>query len=147
MIECEGNLELRIMVSACLMGENCKYNGGNNMSEKVLNYVKEHEVITVCPEVMGGLPTPRIPAEIVNGIVTTKDGRNVDKEFRIGANLALEIAKKNQVDLVILQSRSPSCGPKQIYDGSFSGKRKDGQGVFAKLLIENGFQVMDVEDL
>ena len=138
---------MRIMVSACLMGENCKYNGGNNMSEKVLNYVKEHEVITVCPEVMGGLPTPRIPAEIVNGIVTTKDGRNVDKEFRIGTNLALEIAKENQVDLVILQSRSPSCGPKQIYDGSFSGKRKDGQGVYAKLLIENGFQVMDVEDL
>lgn len=135
------------MVSACLLGENCKYNGGNNMSEKVLNYVKEHEVISVCPEVMGGLPTPRVPAEIVNGIVTTKDGRNVDKEFRIGANLALEIARKNQVDLVILQSRSPSCGPKQIYDGSFSGKRKDGQGVFAKLLIENGFQVVDVENL
>ena len=129
------------------MGENCKYNGGNNLSEKVLEFVKGHEVIVVCPEVMGGLPTPRIPAEIVNGTVTAKDGRNVDKEFRKGAGIALEMAKENQVDLVILQSRSPSCGPKQIYDGSFSGKRKEGQGVFAKMLIENGFQIIDVEDL
>ena len=129
------------------MGENCKYNGGNNLSEKVLNYVKGHEVITVCPEVMGGLPTPRVPAEIVNGIVTNKDGIEVDTEFRKGAGMALEIAKENQVDLVILQSRSPSCGPKQIYDGSFSGKKIDGQGVFAKMLMENGFQVVDVENL
>lgn len=135
------------MVSACLMGENCKYNGGNNFSEKVMNYVKGHEVISICPEVIGGLPIPRVPAEIINDIVTTKDGRNLDTEFRIGARIALKIAKENQVDLVILQSRSPSCGPKQIYDGTFSGKKIDGQGVFAKLLIENGFQVVDVEDL
>ena len=138
---------MRIMVSACLMGENCKYNGGNNLSEKVLNYVKGHEVITVCPEVMGGLPTPRVPAEIVNGIVTNKEGIKVDTEFRKGAGMALEIAKENQVDLVILQSRSPSCGQKQIYDGTFSGKKIDGQGVFAKMLMENGFQVVDVENL
>ena len=135
------------MVSACLMGKNCKYNGGNNLRKKVLDYVKGHEVITVCPEVMGGLPTPRVPAEIVNDVVTTKDGQNVDKEFRMGAEKALQIAKENQVDLVILQSRSPSCGSKQIYDGSFSGKKIDGQGIFAKMLTENGFQVMDVEDL
>lgn len=135
------------MVSACLLGENCKYNGGNNFNMKVLEYVKGHEVISVCPEVMGGLPIPRVPAEIVNGVVTTRDGRNVDKEFRAGAKEALKIAMENQVDLVILQSRSPSCGPKQIYDGSFSGKRIDGQGIFAKMLIENEFQIIDVEDL
>lgn len=135
------------MVSACLLGENCKYNGGNNLNEKVLEYVKGHEVISVCPEVMGGLPTPRVSAEIVKGVVTTKDGRNVDKEFRLGAEKALQIAIDNQVDLVILQSRSPSCGPKQIYDGSFSGKRIAGQGVFAKMLVENEFQIIDVEDL
>lgn len=138
---------MKIMVSACLMGENCKYNGGNNFSEKVLNYVKGHEVISVCPEVMGGLPTPRVPAEIVNDVVTTKDGQNVDKEFRLGAEKALQIAQENQVDLVILQSRSPSCGSKQIYDGSFSGKKINGQGIFAKMLTENDFQVMDEEDL
>lgn len=135
------------MVSACLMGENCKYNGGNNLNEKVLEFVKGHEVISVCPEVMGGLPTPRVPAEIVDGVVTTKGGRNVDVEFRKGAENALQIAIENQVDLVILQSRSPSCGPKQIYDGSFCGKRIDGQGVFAKMLMENGFKILDVEDL
>lgn len=135
------------MVSACLLGENCKYNCGNNLNEKVLEYVKGHEVISVCPEVMGGLPTPRVSAEIVKGVVTTKDGRNVDKEFRLGAEKALQIAIDNQVDLVILQSRSPSCGSKQIYDGSFSGKRIAGQGVFAKMLVENEFQIIDVEDL
>ena len=129
------------------MGENCKYNGGNNLSERVLDYVKGHEVISVCPEVMGGLPTPRVPAEIVEGVVTTKDGRNVDTEFRTGAETALQIAIENKVDLVILQSRSPSCGPKQIYDGSFSGKKVDGQGIFAKTLVENGFRILDVEDL
>ena len=110
------------------MGENCKYNGGNNLSEKVLEYVRGHEVISVCPEVMGGLLIPRIPAEIVNGVVTAKDGRIVDKEFRKGADIALNIAKENQVDLVILQSRSPSCGSKQIYDGSFSGRKKKDKG-------------------
>ena len=129
------------------MGENCKYNGGNNLSRKLLDYVKGQEVITVCPEVMGGLSIPRVPAEIVDGVVTTKDGRNVDTEFRTGAEMALKIAMENQVDLVILQSRSPSCGSKQIYDGSFSDKRIDGQGIFAKMLMENGFQVLDVEVL
>lgn len=138
---------MRIMVSACLMGENCKYNGGNNLSQKVLNYVKGHEVIPVCPEVLGGLPTPRIPAEIVDGTVITKDGRNVNEEFKKGAEIALKMAVENQIDLVILQSRSPSCGPKQIYDGSFSGKRIAGQGIFTKLLIEKGVKILDVEDL
>ena len=138
---------MKIMVSGCLLGENCKYNGGNNYNEKVAEYIKGHEVISVCPECLGGLPTPRIPAEIVNGVVTNKEGVVVDKEFRKGAEISLEIAKKENIDLAILQSRSPSCGSKQIYDGTFSGKRIDGQGVFAKLLGDYGFRVIDVEDL
>lgn len=138
---------MKILISACLLGENCKYNGGNNFSEKVFRYVGGHEVISVCPECLGGLPTPRVPAEIVNEVVTAKDGRNVDAEFRKGAQIALEIAKNEKIDLAILQSRSPSCGVKQIYDGTFSGARIDGQGVFAKLLKENGFEMIDVEDL
>lgn len=138
---------MKIMVSGCLLGENCKYNGGNNFSEKVAEYIKGHEVISVCPECLGGLPTPRVPAEIVNGVVTNKEGVIVDEEFRKGAEIALELAKKEKIDLAILQSRSPSCGTKQIYDGTFSGKRIDGQGVFAKLLGENGFRMIDVEDL
>ena len=138
---------MKIMVSACLLGENCKYNGGNNLSERVLNFVKGHEVIPVCPEVMGGLPTPRLCSEIVNDVVTASDGHSVDKEFRKGAQIGLAIAKENEVDLVILQSRSPSCGVKQVYDGTFSGNKIDGQGIFARLLTENGFKIIDVEDL
>ena len=138
---------MKIMVSGCLLGENCKYNGGNNYSEKVAEYIKGHEVISVCPECLGGLPTPRIPAEIVDGIVTNREGQVVDEEFRKGAQIALEIARKEQIDVAILQSRSPSCGSKQIYDGTFSGVKVDGQGVFAKLLKEQGFHMMDVEDL
>lgn len=138
---------MKILVSGCLLGENCKYNGGNNYSKKVADYIKGHEVISVCPECLGGLPIPRIPAEIVDGVVTNKEGQNVDAEFRKGAQIALETAKKEKIDLAILQSRSPSCGVKQIYDGTFSGKRIDGQGVFAGILQENGFQIIDVEDL
>ena len=138
---------MKIMVSGCLLGENCKYNGGDNLNKKVLDYIKDYEVISVCPESLGGLPTPRVPAEIVNGVVITKEGRNVDAEFRKGAEIALEMAKKEQVGLVILQSRSPSCGVKQIYDGTFSGTRIEGQGVFAKPLKENGFEMIDVEEL
>ena len=138
---------MKIMVSACLLGENCKYSGGNNRNEKVLSFMAGHEVIPVCPEVMGGLPTPRVPAEIVNGTVISREGVNVDREYRLGAQKALEIAGEKQIDLAILQSRSPSCGVKEIYDGTFTGKRIPGQGVTAKLLAEHGFRVMDAEDL
>lgn len=138
---------MRIAISACLLGENCKYNGGNNYNEKLVDFVKGHEVIALCPEVLGGLATPRLPAEIVNGIVRQNDGESVDYEFKKGAKEALDIAKKNKVDLVILQSRSPSCGVNNIYDGSFTGKLIEGRGVFAKILKENNIKVIDVEDL
>ena len=138
---------MRIAVSACLIGENCKYSGGNNYSEKVIDYIKGNEVLPVCPEVLGGLPVPRESAEIVNGIVSHKDGTSVDKEFRKGAKKALERVKEENVDLVILQSRSPSCGVNTIYDGSFSGKLISGKGVFADLLQKNGIKVMDIADL
>ena len=138
---------MKIAVSACLLGENCKYNGGNNYSEKVVEYIKGCEVVSVCPEVLGGLPTPRESAEIVKDTVSHKDGTSVDKEFRLGAKRALEIIKAQRADLVILQSRSPSCGVNTVYDGSFSGMLISGQGVFAELLRKNGVKVMDVEDL
>ena len=140
-------INVKILVSACLLGQNCKYNGGNNYSEKVIEYVKGHEVIPVCPEVAGELSTPRIPCEIVNGVVTNKNGESMDKEFRSGAELCLKKAMEENADLAILQSRSPSCGVKQIYDGSFSGKLVDGKGVFAKLLEENDVKVLDSEEI
>ena len=116
------------MVSACLLGENCKYNGGNNRNQELLNLLSGHEVIPVCPEVLGGLPVPRIPAEIVNGTVINRENSSVDDLFRRGAKKALEIAEKEKPDLIILQSRSPS------------------HGVFAELALRSGFSVMDVED-
>ncbi|MCR5202402.1 MAG: DUF523 domain-containing protein [Lachnospiraceae bacterium] len=138
---------MKIAVSSCLLGDDCKYNGGNNYSEKVIKFVEGHGVISVCPEVLGGLPIPRESAEIVNGVVSLKDGSSVDKMFRDGAEKAIRIVKENHADLVILQSRSPSCGVNKIYDGSFSGKLIPGQGVFSELLKKNGIKVIDVEDL
>ena len=138
---------MKIFVSACLLGENCKYNGGNNRNEQLLRLLSGHTVIPVCPEVLGGLPIPRVPAEIVNGHVTNREGISVDKAFRTGAEKALEIAQKEKPDLIILQSRSPSCGVKAIYDGTFSGTLIPGQGVFAEMARKAGFRVRDVEDV
>ena len=137
---------MKIMVSACLAGVNCKYNGGNNRSEKILRLMADNEVITVCPEQMGGLPTPRVPSEIKDGIVTARDGRIVDREFRTGASKCLEIAIRERPELIVLQSRSPSCGVKQRYDGSFTGTLISGAGVTAGLLMENSFKCIDAED-
>lgn len=138
---------MRIFVSACLLGENCKYNGGNNYSEKTVAFIKRHEVVALCPEVAGGLPVPRASAEIVDGIVKTKSGQSVDEEFRTGAEKVLAEVLKQKVELAVLQSRSPSCGVKEIYDGSFSGKKIKGQGIFAKMLMDEGIKVIDVEDI
>ena len=88
---------MKILVSACLLGENCKYSGGNNRNEQVLAFIRGHEVVPVCPEEMGGLPTPRPPAEIVRGEVVNRDGVSVDREFRLGAQKALEIARAAKV--------------------------------------------------
>ena len=140
---------MKVLVSACLLGENCKYSGGNNRCPVLLDWLERegHEAVPVCPEVLGGLPTPRTPAELVDGAATAKDGRSVDAEFRRGAALALDIARQEKVELAVLQPRSPSCGVRQIYDGTFSGRKIDGQGVFARLLAENGFRVLEPEDL
>ena len=132
---------MKIAVSACLLGENCKYNGGNNYNEKVMEFVKGHEVIGVCPELLGGLPVPREPAEIADGIVRTKDGASVNEEFRLGAEAAMNIIEENHIELVILQSRSPSCGVKAIYDGTFSHTTVKGDGFACELLKKKGIKV------
>ncbi len=137
---------MKIAVSACLLGRNVKYNGKNNFSSKLVEILKEVEIIEICPEVLGGLPVPRDPAEIVDGKVITKNWVSVDNEFRKGAQKALDIIKKEGVDLVVLQSRSPSCGKGYIYDGTFSSKLIKGDGIFVRLLEENGIKAIDVED-
>ncbi len=138
---------MKIMVSACLLGENCKYNGGSNLNPELLRLLAGHTVIPVCPEVLGGLPVPRIPAEIVNGAVVNRKGISVDDAFRRGAEKALELAAAERPDLIILQSRSPSCGARQVYDGTFSGTLVRGKGVFAEMAANAGFRVMDAEEI
>ena len=137
----------KLLVSACLLGENCRYSGGNNYCPAAAALGARYELIPVCPEDLGGLPTPRTPAEIADGVVMTRDGKSVDREFRQGAALALEIAGREEIGLAVLQPRSPSCGVKQVYDGTFSGRRVSGQGVFARLLAESGFPLLEPEDL
>lgn len=138
---------MKILVSACLLGENCKYNGGNNYNRNVVEFVKGHDVISVCPEVLGGLGVPRKSAEIADGIVINEERISVDKEFRRGAAIALKQALEGQIDMAVLQSRSPSCGINQIYDGSFGGKLVKGQGVFAEMLKEYDIRLIDAEDI
>ena len=137
---------MKIAVSACLTGCNCKYNGGNNLDPELTEMLKPHQILTVCPEVLGGLPTPRVPAEIVQGTVMNAEGTDVDREFRRGAELALKRIREFGAELVILQSRSPSCGIGVIYDGTFSGNKIPGNGVFAEMLIRSGIPVLDVSD-
>ena len=138
---------MKVIVSACLAGDNCKYNGGNNLNQKMMDFLQTHEMIKVCPEVLGGLPTPRPSAEIVDGKVMNTEGKNITKGFSLGAQKAFEIVQKENPDLIILQSRSSSCGIKQIYDGTFSGNKIPGQGLFAKLCIKAGYKVLDIEDI
>lgn len=138
---------MKIVVSACLMGEKCKYNGGCNYSEAVMEFIKGREVIPVCPEVKAGLGVPRIPVEIVDGIVKDKNGNSVDACLRTAVAQILEQIKDEPVECAILKSRSPTCGVKQVYDGTFSGRLIDGMGVLAEALQKAGYQVVDSEDI
>ena len=138
---------MKILVSACLLGENCKYNGGNNYSPAVAEFLKDKEVLPVCPEMMAGMSCPRTPIEIVDGVLMDRNGNNVDAAMREAVEKAMEMIRKEEIQCAILQSRSPSCGVNQIYDGSFSGKLIPGSGVLAQALKDAGYQVIDAEDI
>ena len=137
----------KLLVSACLLGENCKYSGGNNCDPAVAALAARYELIPVCPERLGGLPTPRAPSERVGDRVLTRDGADVTDAFRLGAEKTLEIARANGVRRAVLQSRSPSCGCGSIYDGTFSGTLVPGDGVTAALLRASGVEVTGPERL
>lgn len=132
----------RLLVSACLLGEKCKYNGGNNYSPGIAALRERFELIPVCPERLGGLPVPRIPSERVGERVLDREGADVTEAFRLGAEKTLEIAAAHGIRRAVLQERSPSCGCGMIYDGSFSGRLVPGMGVTAQLLADNGVQVL-----
>ncbi|MBR6952084.1 MAG: DUF523 domain-containing protein [Oscillospiraceae bacterium] len=137
---------MKIMVSACLLGRKCKYSGGDNYDERLIEALRGHEVVPVCPEVAGGLSVPRAPCEIVDGVVRNDRGENVDEAFRKGAERCLKMAVEEEIDLAVLQPRSPSCGVGRVYDGTFSGRLTEGSGVFAALLEANGFRAVTPED-
>ena len=139
----------KVLISACLAGINCKFNGENNLLDSgVLDEIsKRYHLLFVCPEVFGGLSTPREPAEMKGGLVVTKTAKDVSENFKFGAEICLKIAKLNGCKKAILKARSPSCGSGQIYDGSFSKKLIFGDGVAAKLLKENGILVFSEDEI
>lgn len=138
---------MKILVSACLLGLDTRYAGDNCRNEKVLALAKEHTLIPVCPEQMGGLATPRDPAEIRGDRVVTRAGRDVTGEYEKGAEAALRVAELNSVDLAILKAKSPSCGKGLIYDGTFTGGKCPGNGKACRLLMEHGIRVVTEDEI
>ena len=136
-----------IIVSACLADVHCRYDGAGKPCEKVIRLVAEGQALPVCPEQLGGLPTPREPAEIAGSRVIRKDGVDVTEAFQRGAREALKLAQMVGAKTAILKAKSPSCGCGKIYDGSFSGMLVDGDGVFAVLCKKNGIRVKTEEDI
>jgi len=143
----KGELSMKVLVSACLLGRNCKYNGKNNYNPAVTAFVADKEVVEYCPEVMAGLGIPRTPIEIVDGMLMDRDGNHVDALLLDAVAKAMAEIREMDIDCAILQSRSPTCGVNQVYDGSFSGKLVPGSGVFAQALKEEGYRVIDAENV
>lgn len=133
---------MRILVSACLLGMRVRYDGKSKPCEAVLRLMEEHELIPVCAEVFGGLPTPRVPAERAGERVVTRDGRDVTEEYARGAEEIARLAQMYRCTHAILKEKSPSCGKGRVYDGSFTGTLCDGNGICASLLLANGIDVL-----
>lgn len=133
---------MKILVSACLLGENCKYSGGSNKNEKVIALGEKHTLVPICPECFAQLLIPRPPAEIKDGRVFNKLGADITKQFRDGAEKALYIAEESGCRIAVLKERSPSCGFGTIYDGSFTGRTIRGNGITAQLLYDNGIIIL-----
>lgn len=140
---------MKILVSSCLLGEPCRYDGKSKPVPALERLQAEgHVLIPACPEVLGGLPTPRAPAEVQpDSRVVDREGEDVTEAYRTGAELALERAQAEGCTLAILKANSPSCGSRQIYDGSFSRTRIPGQGLTARLFVQAGIPVLDEEQI
>ena len=136
----------KILVSGCLAGFNCRYDGGNNLVPEIKQLFDSGLAVTACPEQLGGLPTPRIPSERVGNRVVNREGANVTAEFAAGAEAALRIARENGCRTAILKSRSPSCGKGCIYNGQFTGELVPGNGVTTDLLLHHGIEVLTEEE-
>nr|WP_310787757.1 DUF523 domain-containing protein [Fusobacterium nucleatum] len=141
--------KIKVLISACLLGDNVKYSGGNNLTLELVILLEKYnvDIVKVCPECFAGLPIPRVPSEIKETKVFSKDGRDITEEFLSGAEKTFKIAKENQIDFAILKERSPSCGSSYIYDGSFSGKVIQGQGLTVRKLNEENIVIFSEENL
>lgn len=135
-------MKIKIGVSSCLLGVNCKYNGKSNYNEQIVALQNKYDLIPICPEVLGGLSIPRVPAEIRNNKVINENNIDVTKNYQEGAKKALTILKENDVKIVIMKSKSPSCGYQKIYDGSFSHTLKEGNGIATDLFLKNGITIL-----
>lgn len=140
-------MKTKLLISACLCGKNTKYNGGNNLLSRLSEIEEKFDLFLICPEVMGGLSTPRNPSENRGDLVFSNKGENVTEEFNLGAQKALEIALKNDIHLALLKESSPSCGSNKIYDGTFSGIKISGQGVAVKLLQKHKIKIFSEEQI
>lgn len=134
---------MKILVSSCLLGVECRYCGTGYPQNKVIELQKKHILIPICPEQLGGLPTPRQSVELVKNEAGDKFGVNYTESFRKGANETLKIAQLLGIKYAILKVNSPSCGFGRIYDGTFSGKLNEGNGVTANLLSQNGIRIFN----
>ncbi|MBR5449475.1 MAG: DUF523 domain-containing protein [Clostridia bacterium] len=132
----------KILVSACLLGIPCRYDGKSMPNEKVMALKEKYTLIPVCPEIYGGLPTPRTPSERVGDLVLMKDGTDVTENYNRGADATLKIAEINGAKIAILKAKSPSCGKRFIYDGTFSGTLTAGDGVTAEKLTRVGITLL-----
>ena len=137
---------MKILVSACLLGCKCRYDGKLQKPNDIHKLIKNNCIVPFCPEQAGGLETPRIPCEIVNNKVLNKDGEDKTGEFVLGANEALNICKLFNIEYAILKSKSPSCGYGEIYDGSFTGTLSKGNGITAELLSKNGIKILNEDN-
>lgn len=137
---------MKVIVSSCLLGKNCKYNGLNNYKEDLVTYLKDFEIVEICPEQLGGLSTPRLPSEIIDKKVIRKDGVDITPFFRKGAEISLEIAIENGCQYAVLKKNSPSCGCGQIYDGTFSSKLVEGNGITSELFLQNNIKICNEDN-
>ena len=138
---------MKYVVSACLLGDTCKYNGGNNYNEKVCKFLNDKKYIKVCPECLGELGIPRLPSEIIGDKVVNSSNVDVTLNYKKGAEETLKICQNENINCAIMKSRSPSCGCGQVYDGTFSKKLVDGDGITVRLLKKHGIKVLSEEDI
>ena len=136
-----------ILISACLLGDNVKYNGGNNYDERIEKLKEYYDIVPICPEMFGGLTTPRIPSEIKGDSIINKEGKDVTFEFNKGAHKVINIVNFCHCKKAILMDRSPSCGIHKVYNGKFNGTLIDGMGYTAKLLKSKGIELYTIDEI